>query len=97
MTKRSSLSFPTIGRTMTTMSLPEVTIRVTMRTDVIEMIDAAIGDPLCRSDFISLAVLAYLGAYHRDVIGQHDVEIYTRLADQLNAEAEDVLTFVSER
>jgi hypothetical protein len=79
------------------MSLPEVTAAVTLRTDIIEMIDAATGDPCHRSAFISRAILSYLTTHHRDVVDQHDRAIYDRLADRLNAEAEDVLTFVSER
>jgi metal-responsive CopG/Arc/MetJ family transcriptional regulator len=46
-----------------------------------------------RSEFIEAAIWAFIGQIIRERQNARDIEIINRKADQLNAEAEDVLTY----
>ena len=46
-----------------------------------------------RSDFIEAAVWAFIGQMIRDEQNARDIEIINRRADELNAEAADVLAY----
>jgi metal-responsive CopG/Arc/MetJ family transcriptional regulator len=66
---------------------------VTLSRDVLEMIDAAIGESGNRSEFIEQAIENYIKQKLREQREGEDLEILNRCADQLNRESRDVLSY----
>lgn len=66
---------------------------VTLSTDVLAGIDRLAGAQYSRSAFIEGVLRRYLAQQERARINARDLEILNRNADELNAEAEDVLGY----
>lgn len=68
----------------TTISLPE---------ELVHAIDRRAQDFKTRSDFIEMAVRAFIAQLIRDEQNARDLAIINQRADQLNREAADVLAY----
>jgi metal-responsive CopG/Arc/MetJ family transcriptional regulator len=68
----------------TTISLPE---------ELVHDIDRRMQDFKTRSDFIEMAVRAFIAQLIRDEQNARDLAIINQRADQLNREATDVLAY----
>lgn len=66
---------------------------ITLSEDLVEAIDQCSGQFKNRSDFIEVAVRAYLAQIARDEQNARDLAILNSQADRLNQEAADVLTY----
>ena len=66
---------------------------VTLSSEHLKRIDREIGDNTSRSAFIEAAVRAFLLAKHRELRDDRDRWILDSAAEELNAEAVDVLDF----
>ena len=69
---------------------------VTLSEDVLKLIDRNAKGEKNRSAFIETAVRAYLEVIGRHRRDQEDLSTINRLAEKLNAEAGDVLSFQTE-
>ena len=69
---------------------------VTLSEDVLKLIDRNAKGEKNRSAFIETAVRAYLEVMRRHRRDQEDLSTINRLAEKLNAEAGDVLSFQTE-
>jgi Arc/MetJ-type ribon-helix-helix transcriptional regulator len=70
---------------------------VTLSEEVLRLIDRNAKGEKNRSAFIETAVRAYLEVIRRHRRDQEDLATINRLAEKLNAEAGDVLSFQMER
>lgn len=71
----------------------KVKTSITLSNELIEAIDQY-GQPYKnRSEFIEAAIWAFIKQIIRDQQNARDIEIINRNADQLNAEAQDVLAY----
>ncbi|MDO8587195.1 MAG: hypothetical protein Q7T82_09160 [Armatimonadota bacterium] len=68
-------------------------ISITLTEDALRRIEAHVAEFKSRSDLVEAAVARFIAHLERRAIEQRDVEIINRLADKLNAEAEDVLGY----
>jgi len=68
-------------------------ISITLTSDALRRIQAHVAEFKSRSDLVETAVERFIAHLERKEIEQRDVEIINRLADKLNAEAEDVLSY----
>ena len=68
-------------------------ISITLTSDALRRIQAHVAEFKSRSDLVEAAVERFIAHLERKEIEQRDVEIINRLADKLNAEAEDVLSY----
>jgi Arc/MetJ-type ribon-helix-helix transcriptional regulator len=68
-------------------------ISITLSGGALRRIEAHVGEFKSRSDLVEAAVERFIAHLERKRIEQRDVEIINRLADKLNAEAEDVLGY----
>jgi metal-responsive CopG/Arc/MetJ family transcriptional regulator len=68
---------------------------VTLSRDVLTEIDRAAGSRQSRSAFIEAILADYLRKRAREKRDARDIEIINRHADELNAEAQDVLRYQS--
>ena len=66
---------------------------ITLSEEVLEAIDLYIGDYRSRSEFLETAARKFIIQLARKKAEQRDLELINRIADSLNAEAEDVLTY----
>lgn len=66
---------------------------VTVSEDLLEAVDARIGQAASRSEFIEGAVRSYLASPVRREHDARDLEIMNRYADEMNAEASDLLDY----
>jgi metal-responsive CopG/Arc/MetJ family transcriptional regulator len=66
---------------------------ITLSEDVLKAIDKVSGQFKNRSEFIEIAVRAYIAQMIRKERGARDLEIINQRADRLNAEALDVLAY----
>ncbi|MBK6317036.1 MAG: ribbon-helix-helix protein, CopG family [Blastocatellia bacterium] len=66
---------------------------VTVSEDLLEAVDARIGQAASRSEFIEGAVRSYLAGLVRREQDARDLEIMNRYADEMNAEASDLLDY----
>jgi metal-responsive CopG/Arc/MetJ family transcriptional regulator len=66
---------------------------VTLSQDILELIDQNAQGEKNRSAFIETAVRAYLTVIKHHKRDQDDLLIINRLAEKLNSEASDVLSF----
>ena len=69
---------------------------VTLSEDVLRLIDENAKGKKNRSAFIETAVRAYLEVVRRHRRDRDDFSIINRLADKLNSEASDVLSYQTE-
>lgn len=68
-------------------------ISITLTDQALRGIEAHVAEFKSRSDLVEAAVERFIALLERKRIEQRDVEIINRLADKLNAEAEDVLGY----
>ena len=66
---------------------------VTLSADLLEAVDARIGPAASRSEFIEMAVRGYLASLVRREHDARDLEIMNRYANEMNAEASDLLDY----
>ena len=66
---------------------------ITLSEDLLEDIDRRSGQFKNRSDFIETAVRSYIAHITRQEQDEKDLAIINRRTDQLNKEAEDVLSY----
>jgi len=66
---------------------------ITLSTEVLAGIDRIAGSKQSRSAFIEAVLAQYLRRRKRTQIEARDLELINRAADELNAEAEDVLRY----
>jgi metal-responsive CopG/Arc/MetJ family transcriptional regulator len=66
---------------------------ITLSTDVLAGVDRLAGTKLSRSSMIEGILRRYLREHARARIQARDLDLLNRFADQLNAEAHDVLEF----
>ncbi|MBM4429733.1 MAG: ribbon-helix-helix protein, CopG family [Chloroflexi bacterium] len=71
----------------------KVKTSITLSEDILRMIDEQAKPNGTRSEFIEMAVRAYVDQVLRDQRDARDLEIINRRAEQLNQEAEDVLAY----
>ena len=71
----------------------KVKTSITLSSDLLEAVDARTGRGQSRSQFIELALRAFLEQTARDERNARDIEILNRRAERLNREAADVLTY----
>ena len=69
---------------------------VTISEDVLRMIDKNVKGEQNRSAFIETAVRAYFEVIKRHRRDQSDLGIINRLAEKMNEEANDVLSYQAE-
>ena len=68
-------------------------ISVSISEDLLEAVDARIGPDASRSEFIERAVRGYIASLVRREQDARDLEIMNRYADEMNAEASDLLDY----
>ncbi len=66
---------------------------ITLSKDVLAAVDKLSGQYKNRSEFIELAVRAFIAQMARNEQNVRDLEIINRRADRLNQEAMDVLDY----
>jgi Arc/MetJ-type ribon-helix-helix transcriptional regulator len=66
---------------------------ITLSREVLRLIDQHQGEFRSRSAFLEQAARAYLRHVARTEAERRDLEIINQRADELNAEAEDVLAY----
>lgn len=66
---------------------------ITLPSELLETVDRRVEAGQSRSDFIEIAIRVRLAQLDRDERDMRDLETLNRNADQLNAEAEDVLAY----
>jgi metal-responsive CopG/Arc/MetJ family transcriptional regulator len=66
---------------------------ITLSDEVLKAIDLYLGEYRSRSEFLETAARKFMVQLARKKAEQRDLEIINRIADSLNAEAEDVLTY----
>ncbi|MFC1850726.1 hypothetical protein ACFL27_11085 [candidate division CSSED10-310 bacterium] len=66
---------------------------ITLSEDIIEYIDSNLDQVRTRSEFIERALRVFIAQRKRDELNARDVEIINKRADDLNEEAEDVLSY----
>ncbi len=71
----------------------KVKTSVTLSEDLLKAIDRRSKPDKNRSEFIEMAVWAFINQILRDEQNARDLEIINRRADYLNQEAEDVLAY----
>jgi len=71
----------------------KVETAIVLSDELIEAIDSQSGRYKGRSDFVEAAVRAYLAKIVREENDAKDLAIINRRADELNLEAQDVLTY----
>ena len=71
----------------------KVKISITLSEDLLRAIDHQQAGYNNRSEFIEAAARSFLVRLARKNTEQRDLDIINRHADELNAEAEDVLTY----
>jgi metal-responsive CopG/Arc/MetJ family transcriptional regulator len=64
---------------------------ITLPAELLAVVDRRVEAGQSRSDFIELALRAFLAQLQRIERDSRDLETLNRYADHLNAEAEDVL------
>jgi metal-responsive CopG/Arc/MetJ family transcriptional regulator len=71
----------------------KVKTSITLSGEVLRLIDERQAEFRSRSEFLERAARAFLTQLARTEAERRDLEIINRHADELNAEAEDVLDF----
>jgi len=71
----------------------KVKTSITLSEDLLQVIDCQQFGYNSRSEFLEAAARSFLARLARKKTEQHDLEIINRHADELNAEAEDVLAY----
>lgn len=71
----------------------KVKTSITLSSDLLEAIDARAGRGRGRSEFIEVAVRAFIDRQRREEQDARDIDILNRRADRLNREAADVLGY----
>jgi metal-responsive CopG/Arc/MetJ family transcriptional regulator len=71
----------------------KVKTSITLSEDLLEAIDQQARPDKTRSEFIEMAVRAFIARRIRDEQNARDLEIINRRADYLNQEAEVVLAY----
>jgi metal-responsive CopG/Arc/MetJ family transcriptional regulator len=71
----------------------KVKTSVTLSEELLKAIDEVNGSTVSRSEFIETAAWSYIAHRHREDQTAKDLEILNRRAQDLNAEAEDVLAY----
>ena len=66
---------------------------VTLSKDVLKAVDKLSKSYRSRSEFVEIALRAFIAQTIRNPQNARDLEIINRRADALNAEAEDVLAY----
>lgn len=67
--------------------------RITLPTDLVQVIDRFSRSYKSRSEFVEAAVRAFIAQLIRNEQNARDLEIINRHADELNAQALDVLAY----
>lgn len=71
----------------------KVKTSITLSAETMQAIDRHHADFKSRSEFLEIAARGFLARLARSRAEGRDIEIINRHADELNAEAEDVLTY----
>ena len=71
----------------------KVKTSITLSAEVLGLIDQHAAEFRSRSEFLERAARAFLAQLARTEAERRDLEIINRRADELNAEAEDVLAY----
>jgi metal-responsive CopG/Arc/MetJ family transcriptional regulator len=71
----------------------QVKICVTLSEELLKAIDLRLGAQRTRSEFIAVAVWAFIAQAIRDARNARDLEIINQRADYLNQEAEETLAY----
>ena len=71
----------------------KVKTSITLSEDLLQAVDQRARPDKTRSEFIEIAVRAFINQMIRDEQNARDLEIINRRADYLNQEAEDVLAY----
>lgn len=71
----------------------KVKTSITLSRELLEAVDARTGRGRNRSEFIEIALRAFLAKSIRDERGARDLDILNRRAARLNREAADVLGY----
>lgn len=71
----------------------KVKTSITLSEELLKAIDEVSGSTVSRSEFIETATWSYIVHRRREDQNAKDLEILNRRADDLNAEAEDVLAY----
>ena len=71
----------------------KVKTSITLSRNILDVIDTRAGRVRSRSEFIDLALRAFLDQVRRDERDAKDVDILNRRAERLNGEAADVLAY----
>jgi metal-responsive CopG/Arc/MetJ family transcriptional regulator len=71
----------------------KVKTSITLSEDLLRSIDKRLSDFKSRSEFLEIAAREHLARMEREKAARRDIEIINRHADELNAEAEDVLAY----
>jgi metal-responsive CopG/Arc/MetJ family transcriptional regulator len=66
---------------------------VTLAEEIVEELDRITGEGCNRSQMIERAVAEYIERQRRRIRETRDLEILNRLAEQLNEEVDDVLSY----
>lgn len=71
----------------------KVKTSITLSEDLLQIIDQRAGSERTRSEFIEMALRAFVTQMIRNEQNARDLEIINQRAEQLNQEAADVLTY----
>jgi len=71
----------------------KVKTSITLSKELLRAIDRYQSEYNSRSEFLEAAARSFLARLARQKVERRDLEIINRHADELNAEAEDVLTY----
>jgi metal-responsive CopG/Arc/MetJ family transcriptional regulator len=71
----------------------KVKTSITLSRELLRAIDRYQSGYNSRSEFLEAAARSFLARLEREKAERHDLEIINRHADELNAEAEDVLAY----
>lgn len=71
----------------------KVKTSITLSEDLLQIIDQRAGSERTRSEFIEMALRAFIAQMIRHEQNSRDMEIINRRAEHLNQEAADVLAY----
>jgi metal-responsive CopG/Arc/MetJ family transcriptional regulator len=71
----------------------KVKTSITLSEELLEIVDELSRNYKNRSEFIEIALHKFITELIRDEQNTRDIEIINRHADELNAEADDVLSY----
>lgn len=71
----------------------KVKTSITLSEDILKVMDKRLSDFKNRSDFIEHAIKSYIEKLKKDEQEAKDLAIINKVADRLNKEAKDVLSY----